>query len=223
MYQIYDPASQVENANGTYTRSPFPGNIIPQNRFDPTVVPILNYLSGLLDAEPPGHRAGDVRLRESTTYFNDTGTSIAPNNRWSAKIDQNIGSKHHISFLMNRYRDAAECGPAGCPGLPYPLGSTSFGYNATQVYRGNWDWTITPTLLNRFYGGFNHFREDHGSRGGNNWLAAEHGASTAWCPRGTGNRKASACRVLPYATNFPIISTGDFTGWGTNAPNGSDR
>ena len=65
MYQIYDPASQVENANGTYTRSPFPGNIIPQNRFDPTVVPILKYLSGLLAAEPPRHRAGDVRLRES--------------------------------------------------------------------------------------------------------------------------------------------------------------
>ena len=64
---------------------------------------------------------------------------------------------------MNRYRDAAECGPAGCPGLPNPIGTTSVGYNATQVYRGNWDWTITPTLFNRFYGGFNHFREDHGA------------------------------------------------------------
>ena len=28
---------------------------------------------------------------------------------------------------------------------------------------------------------------------------------------------------FPLCANFPIISTGDFTGWGTNAPNGSDR
>ena len=32
-------------------------------------------------------------------FFNNTGTSISPNNRWSAKIDQNMGSKHHISLF----------------------------------------------------------------------------------------------------------------------------
>jgi hypothetical protein len=36
-------------------------------------------------------------------------------------------------------------------------------FNATQVYRGTWDYTITPTLVSRFCGGFNCFREDHGS------------------------------------------------------------
>ena len=47
------------------------------------------------------------------------------------------------------------------------------GTTQTEVYRGSWDWTITPTLLNRFYGGFNHFREDHGSLAVNHRLAAE--------------------------------------------------
>ncbi len=221
MYQIYDPGSQVENATGTYTRSPFPGNIIPQNRFDPTVVPILKYLSGLLAPNRPGIVPGTFGY-ENNNFFNATGTSIAPNNRWSAKVDQNVGAKHHISFLMNRYRDAAECGPAGCPGLPNPIGSTSVGYNATEVYRGSWDWTITPTLLNRFYGGFNHFREDHGS------LAVETGSvqSTGLSglePSGYWKGQGICLPGFPLCANFPIISTGDFTGWGTNAPNGSDR
>src|SRR6202012_1058225 len=48
LYQIYDPTSQQLQANGTYVRTPFPGNIIPQNRIDPSVQPIVKYLSGLL-------------------------------------------------------------------------------------------------------------------------------------------------------------------------------
>ena len=64
MYQIYDPGSQVENANGTYTRSPFPRqyhsakSIRSDRRTDPEVSERASR------AEPPRHRAGDVRLRE---------------------------------------------------------------------------------------------------------------------------------------------------------------
>ncbi len=221
LYQVYDPTSQSANANGTYTRAPFPGNIIPQNRFDPTVVPILKYLSGLIQPNRPGIVPGTFGY-VNQNYFNNWGTTISPNNRWSAKIDQNIGSKHHIDFLMNRYRDAAECGPAGCPGLPNPIGTTSVGYNATQVYRGNWDWTITPTLFNRLYGGFNHFREDHGA------LSVEQGSVQSAGlnglePSGYWKSQNICLPGFVLCANLPNISTGDFTGWGTVAPNGSDR
>lgn len=221
LYQIYDPATQVAQANGTYTRSPFPGNIIPQNRIDPTAVPILKYLSNLLQPNRPGIVPGTYGY-VNLNYFNNTGTTITPNNRWSAKIDQNVGTRHHVDFLMNRYRDATECGPDGCPGLPNPIGTTSVGYNATEVYRGSWDWTISPSLLNRFYGGFNHFREDHGS------LAVEQGSvqSTGLNqlqPSGYWKSQGICLPGYPLCANFPIISTGDFSSWGTNAPNGSDR
>lgn len=221
LYQVYDPGSQVENQNGTYTRSPFPGNIIPQNRIDPTVVPILKYLSNLIQPNRPGIVPGTFGY-VSQNFYNNTGTTIMPNNRWSAKIDHNIGSKHHIDFLMNRYKDHTECGPDGCPGLPNPIGGTSVGYDETQVYRGNWDWTITPTLLNRLYGGFNYYREDHAS------LAVEQGSVqseglTGLEPSGYWKSQGICLTGFPLCANFPIISTGDFTGWGTNAPNGSDR
>jgi len=222
MYQIYDPASQSQLANGSYTRTPFPNNQIPISRFDPTIVPVLNYVSTILTPNRPGIVPGTSGYLNNN-FYNDTGTSITPNNRWSAKIDQSVGSKHHISFLMNRYRDLSTCGPAGCSGLAEPLGTGTFGYNATQVYRGTWDYTITPTLVSRLYGGFNWFREDH-TQG----EATEEGSTMSQglsllVPSGTWKGKNICLPGFALCVNFPIISTGDFTGWGNNGPNGSDR
>jgi hypothetical protein len=39
---IYDPLTRVLNSSGTVTSNPFPNNVIPQNRLDPT---ILKYLT----------------------------------------------------------------------------------------------------------------------------------------------------------------------------------
>src|ERR1017187_10149189 len=221
LYQIYDPGPQVQLANGSCQRTAFPNNQIPQSRFDPTIVPILNYVSTILQPNRPGIVPGTFGY-VNNNYFNNTGTSIAPNNRWSAKIDQTLGSKHHISYLMNRYWDLSTYGPAGPVGLSAPLGTGTFGYNKTQVYRANWDWTISPTLLNRFYGGFNWFREDH-TQG----EATEAGSLLAeglnvLVPAGTWKSKGICLPGFILCSNFPIISTGDFSGWGNNAPNGSD-
>ena len=41
---VFDPLSTVRNANGTYTRSPFPGNRLPANRIDPVAKNMLAYL-----------------------------------------------------------------------------------------------------------------------------------------------------------------------------------
>jgi len=222
MYQVYDPTTQVQNANGTYTRTPFPNNQIPVSEFDPTIKPILSYVSGILTPNRPGIVPGTSGY-ESNNFFNNTGTSITPNNRWSAKIDQNIGSKHHISYLMNRYRDLSTCGPAGCPGLPEPLGTGTFGYNQTQVYRGTWDYTITPTLVSRLYGGFNWFREDHTQGEATETGSTMSQGLSLLVPSGTWKGKNICLPGFALCVNFPIISTGDFSGWGNNGPNGSDR
>ncbi len=41
-YQVYDPATIKAASNGTFTRDPFPGNIIPASRLDPVGKAILN-------------------------------------------------------------------------------------------------------------------------------------------------------------------------------------
>ena len=219
MYQIYDPGSQTL-VNGSYVRTPFPNNQIPQNRFDPVAVPILNYVKTILKPNVPNlvpGTSGYVRQN-----FFSTGTSISPSNRWSAKIDENLSSKHHISFLMNRYKDAADYGANGPPGLPAPIGGFSIGSNETQVYRGTWDYTVTPTFVSRFYGGFNYFREDHGSTGITPDSPQSSGIS-GLLPAGYWKSQGICIPNYPVCANFPIITTGDFAGLGTNGPNGSDR
>jgi hypothetical protein len=42
-YQIYDPATITPAPNGRYTRSPFPGNIIPTSRINPVGQNLLNH------------------------------------------------------------------------------------------------------------------------------------------------------------------------------------
>ncbi|HTS25974.1 MAG TPA: TonB-dependent receptor [Bryobacteraceae bacterium] len=220
MYQVYDPASQTLTSNGTYTRTPFPNNQIPQTRFDPVVVPILNYMKTVLQPNVPNLVPGTSAYVRNN--FFSTGTSSSPSDRWSAKIDQSIGARHHLSYLMNRYKDTAAYGANGPPGLPYPIGGYSIGNNITQVYRGTWDYTVTPTLISRFYGGFNYFREDHGSAA----ITADSPQSSGisgLLPAGYWKSKGICIPNYPECANFPIISTGDFAGWGTNGPNGSDR
>ena len=74
MYQIYDPASQ-SLVNGQYVRPPFVNNQIPKDRFDPSVVPILNYAKRMLqpnrpntsrrDHSPPSAARSRARLSRS--------------------------------------------------------------------------------------------------------------------------------------------------------------
>lgn len=219
MYQIYDPFSQTL-VNGSYVRTPFAGNIIPQNRIDPVALKIADYMKTVLKPNVANLVPGtSAYVRQN---FFSTGTSSSPSDRWSAKIDQNVSTKHHLSYLMNRYRDGAVAGANGPPGLPYPIGGFNPGFNATQVYRGTWDYTITPTLVSRFYGGFNYFREDHGSAAITTDSPQNEGFS-GLLPAGFWKDKGICIPNYPLCANFPIISTGDFAGWGTNGPNGSDR
>ena len=223
MYQVYDPASQVQLSNGTFQRTPFPDNQIPQSRFDPTATAIANYVSSILAPNRPGIVPGTYGYVNQNYIVNPNGTTITPNNRWSAKIDENLGTKHHLSYLMNRYRDTTECGAYGCTGLPQPIGGNSNGYNHTQLYRGNWDWTVTPTLVNSFYGGFNYFREDHGNTEGMTQGSPQSEGLSGLLPSNFWSSKNICLPGFALCDNMPNISTGDFNGWGGVAANGSDR
>ncbi len=63
-YQIYDPATIRPHPTqaGRFTRDPFPGNIIPQNRIDPVARKILDYYPL---PNQPGTADGAQQLRES--------------------------------------------------------------------------------------------------------------------------------------------------------------
>ena len=159
MYQIYDPGTQ-RLVGSTYVRDPFVNNQIPQNRFDPIAKAINAYVQPLLKANVPGLVPGTSGYTRNN--YISYGTSISPQNKYNFKGDQVLTTNHRLSFIFGRTRDIDYYGPEGAPGLPKPL-SGNPGYNRSDVYRVSWDYTLSPTWLNRFYAGINRWRQNHGS------------------------------------------------------------
>ena len=79
---IYDPATTTL-VNGTYTRTPFPNNQIPQSQFDPVAKAIMNYAQTYVKPNLPGLVPGtSAYVRNNAVSF---GTGQQPNNKYSIK------------------------------------------------------------------------------------------------------------------------------------------
>lgn len=108
LIQIFDPLTVASNGKGGYVRQPFPGNVIPSQRFDPVAVEALKYY-------PAPNLPGDP-ITLANNYL-----SNAPNydNRYTyeIKVDHYLGTKHRIStrfsqMMFNRNNPAAWPGPS---------------------------------------------------------------------------------------------------------------
>jgi hypothetical protein len=133
---IYDPATTQPDGS----RTPFPGNIIPENRISGVA---RNTLALMPDPDLPG-------------YFNNyiaRNANPVEDDIWSLKVDQIITSSHRLSYsvwrsLNDQYVNSvlgASAGPLG----PWFL-STTKGNN----HRVNYDHTVRPTLLHHFAFGY---------------------------------------------------------------------
>jgi Carboxypeptidase regulatory-like domain/TonB dependent receptor len=143
--QIYDPATTVQNADGSFTRQPFPGNIIPAIRIDPTAKAIQALFP----------------LPQLPGISNNYNATVPPNSneRWThtLKGDHNFNSSHHLSasgvITLNPQTAAGT-------GLPYPIGGQldqPFNYRFARI---TYDWTLKPSMLNQFRYGYNWQRQN---------------------------------------------------------------
>jgi hypothetical protein len=137
--QIYDPATTRTDAAGNIVRDPFPGNIIPQDRFDPVAVAFLPFF-----VEPTDPSKIINNYVASTLATRST-------NQWGVKIDHNFSEKHKIfgSYLKSNYVTRG--------GSPYPgaLDSAGIGGYPIQIFRFTYDTVLRPNLLNHAIFGFN--------------------------------------------------------------------
>ena len=138
---IYDPATTRPNpANpAQFIRDPFPGNIIPPGRIDPTAKKILEYL-------PLPNRPGN--------YQNFNATVPKRNNErttFAVKGDRVFNDRHRMSGSL-----VVTDEPGFQPhGVPHPAGGQQirdFGY---VFPRGTHDWVISSSLVNQFRVGYN--------------------------------------------------------------------
>ncbi len=141
--EIYDPLSRTTTSGGVGVANPFPNNIIPASRFSPTAVAI----QGLL---PP--------LSNSALYANFNGSNLSQRSDTipSLKLDQVIGVKHKLAFYYQHNNSSVQYTTNGSPdGLP-PIISAARGSIPIggPVFRLNYDYSITPTLLAHLGGGY---------------------------------------------------------------------
>jgi hypothetical protein len=158
---IYNPLSQVQNADGTYTRQVFPGNVIPKTLFSAAAVKSLAVFqgSGVLSANN-GAAPGTIGY-VANNYRLTTGTQIYPVNKYSIKGDHIFNGKHRISGYYGHDREHQTPGPDGPPTLPGLYSNYNDLVQATDVIRFSWDWSLAPNKLNHFYAGGNNWRQDH--------------------------------------------------------------
>ena len=134
-FGVFDPATTAGQ-----TRLPFPGNRIPSNQFSAISAKILPLI-------PAPDRPG--------TAGNYNGTSFSDVTRrfWSVKFDHLMNDKHRGSFFISKqFNNVFTDGP-----LPGALTNGIQGQQRPDVYRVNYDYTVTPRMLNHISFGLSRF------------------------------------------------------------------
>jgi hypothetical protein len=141
---IYDPFStKFDPATGSVTRTPFPGNKIPSNRFDPLAASLLK---DFWDPNSEGDNITHVNnfkkgYTETYNYYN-----------FSDRVDYNINDNWRAYGRIGRYH-TTDISPNVTPNnsrLYVPTGTLRAG---TQV-SGDVIWTASPRTVVNFHGGW---------------------------------------------------------------------
>ncbi|MDA1315833.1 MAG: carboxypeptidase regulatory-like domain-containing protein [Acidobacteria bacterium] len=151
---IYDPDSLVQSPDGSYSRTPFANNMIPQSRFDPVAVNFLGF----------GPFSGENN-RNNQTFFDRTGPRqnlSADTNKNSfrtgidAKIDHSFSDNHKV---FGRYSNARHRSMAGT--WQVQLANPVFDFieadipiDQRQVVLSD-SYVINPTTINEIRVGWN--------------------------------------------------------------------
>lgn len=127
---IYDPNSTVGSGSSA-TRTPFPGNIIPTNRFSKISSNILPSV-----AAPTGPALSNNHAFVNTTQVTD--------HVWAFRIDHIFSTRNRVSYFQSIDSQLSSAlsdfnGPLGTA-----LGSQ---YQKPRLFRANHDFTISPNLL----------------------------------------------------------------------------
>ena len=100
-YPIYDPAT-TRQVGGAWANTPFPGNIIPQSRFDPAVVKFLSNTPW----DAPNVAGAANTATGPVQNYGTTSTYFSYRYRFDEKIDHNFSDKNRIfgriSEVVNR-------------------------------------------------------------------------------------------------------------------------
>src|SRR5579872_981095 len=120
---IYDPMTTQYSASGVVTRTPFPGNIIPQNRMDPTS---LRFLKDIWLPNGPGDNETGVNNYKTEYTWSLKYLNI------SERVDWNINDKWKLFARYSRFHthiDQNNFTPNDSPAMQNGNGGTMYSQN----------------------------------------------------------------------------------------------
>ncbi len=209
---IYNPTTQVTNADGSVTRQVFPGNVIPKSIWSPAAVKALGVFQSGGTLVPNNGAAPGTAAYVANNYLETSGTQIYPVNKWSIKGDHIFNERHRLSGYFGDDHEHQTYGADGPPTLPGLYSNYNDLTQWSYVIRMSWDWTFSPTKLNHFYAGGNDWNQDHKP-------PQEY----------IGNWQNKFCLGNVPNCNENLVNlfqggTGDtYSQWGGNADNGSEN
>jgi hypothetical protein len=139
---LFNPLSQVDNGNGTVTRQPFPGNIIPTS----LISPVARNLFGDPSIYPLPQTAAN------TNNWNAAATQRVNEDLGDFKIDYVLSSKDNLS---GRFSDDSRSDTTANPVRAIPTTPT---INTPKSLMLNWNHTFSPSILNEARTGVNRTR-----------------------------------------------------------------
>ena len=147
--QIFDPAT-TRTANGQTVRDPFPGNIVPPGRWDPVSANVLR-LAPITDPINGNLLNNMVSLGACCPVFDEKMYTVKGDHVFNAKHSMSISYNHNDRVRNNSPGGRWE-GPPGSPTNVFQLQQTP-----GHLARFSENWTISPTIQNRFAIGYNRF------------------------------------------------------------------
>ncbi|PYT34871.1 MAG: hypothetical protein DMG58_03685 [Acidobacteria bacterium] len=144
---IYDPATTYRDAQGNFTRDPFPNNTIPIGRFDSAAVALVGRYP-LPNVFVNGKAAAANNYRRLAVDTDDQ-------NQFDTRLDRYFGARHRVFGRYTYLRDDAR------PGTPLPDGSGNItagviGSTLTRADSVVADhvYTLSPAATNQVRFGF---------------------------------------------------------------------
>jgi len=131
---IYDPLSTVTTGPNAFTRTPFPNNTIPANRFSPVAIAAM----ALWPATNVG-AANQVANNYQTFVPN-----VSPFLKFFGRMDYSLSNSNRIGFSITERDNKGVGYSANCPSNCNPFDIDSKNIQLSDV------WTISPTIVNEF-------------------------------------------------------------------------
>jgi hypothetical protein len=180
---IYDPTTTVLNvATNTATRQPFPNNIIPQNRIDPTA---RRFMDDIWGPNGPGDDAA------GTNNFKKSYPWPMKNANFSNRTDWNI-EKLKVFGRYSQFRTTLDQGnytPNNSRAMPNDNG----GIMNSRNVAGDMVYTLSPSTVLNFRGSYSMLEDDYSAPA---YAVGEEGLAEFW----PGNPW-----YQPYLKDMPLI------------------